>query len=147
MNEVLMIPPEEMGKLMNLYKERFTGDPYLTKATRLAAESHKVLESKKIPPGIKKARVKMLAPKISGALRKYKKGPLNSDIIDAPHEEQTKAFQQLLKSILKGNKKKTISTPTGIKKRKKKGEVEKLLPSPDWLHYSTRTRNAQKKNT
>ena len=106
MNEVMMIPPEEMGKLMNLYKERFTSDPLLTKATRLAAERHKVLESKKIPPGIKKARVKLLGPKISSALKKYKRGPLHSDIIDAPHEEQTKAFQQLLKAILKGQRKK-----------------------------------------
>ena len=102
MNEVVMIPPEEMGQLMNLYKERITSDPFLTDATRLAAKRHKVLASKKLPSGIKQAKVKLLGPKISRAIKKYKRGPLHSDIVDSPKEDQTKAFEELLKKILRG---------------------------------------------
>ena len=45
--------------------------------------------------------MKLLAPKISQAIKKYKKGPLHSDIMDAPKVDQAKEFQELLKTILK----------------------------------------------
>lgn len=109
MNQVLMIPPEKLGKLTNLYKERITNDPTLTTATQLAATRHKVLANKNIPPAIKKVKVKALNSTFNKALRKYKEGPFTSsftpdDTADSiiQQDEQSKAFQKLLLNLLRG---------------------------------------------
>ena len=101
MNQVLMIPPEKLGNLTNVYKERITSDPTLTTATQLAATRHKLLKNKKIPPGIKQAKVKALGSMFNKVLRKYKQGPFTSNITPPPdsaesiiqEDEQSKAFQ------------------------------------------------------
>ena len=141
MNQVLMIPPEKLGKLTNLYKERITSDPTLTTATQLAATRHKVLANKHIPPAIKKVKVKALNSTFNKALRKYKEGPFTSNI--APddttdsiiqQDEQSKAFQKLLLNLMRGQKKSTT-------KKTRKTEAEKLIS--DWLPYDTRTQRRQ----
>ena len=158
MNQVLMIPPEKLGKLTNLYKERITSDPTLTTATQLAATRHKVLASKNIPPAIKKAKVKALNSTFNKALRKYKEGPFTSNI--APddttdsiiqQDEQSKAFQKLLLNLMRGQpqtRKKSIMLPKTKAKKKttakrtRKTEAEKLIS--DWLPYDTRTQRWKK---
>ena len=157
MNQVLMIPPEKLGKLTNLYKERITSDPTLTTATQLAATRHKVLANKNIPPAIKKTKVKALNSTFNKALRKYKEGPFTSNI--APddttdsiiqQDEQSKAFQKLLLSLMRGQPqtRKTPIIPPKTKAKKKsttkktrKTEAEKLIS--DWLPYDTRTQRWQ----
>ena len=157
MNQVLMIPPEKLGKLTNLYEKRITGDPTLTTAAQLAATRHKVLANKHIPPAIKKVKVKALNSTFNKALRKYKEGPFTSNI--APddttdsiirQDEQSKAFQKLLLNLMRGQpqtRKPTI-IPLKTKAKKKtttkktrKTEAEKLIS--DWLPYDTRTQRWQ----
>lgn len=159
MNQVLMIPPEKLGKLTNLYKERITSDPTLTTATQLAATRHKVLTNKNIPPAIKKAKVKALNSTFNKVLQKYKQGPFTSSITPddttdsiIQQDEQRKAFQKLLLNLLRGQppqtKKRPVKSPkTKAKKtttkKTRKTEAEKLIS--DWLPYDTRTRRWQKR--
>lgn len=150
MNQVLMIPPEKLGKLTNLYKERITSDPTLTTATQLAATRHKVLTNKNIPPAIKKAKVKALNSTFNKALRKYKQGPFTSTITPDDttdsiirQDEQTKAFQKLLLNLMRGQpqtRKKTTTT-----KKRRQTETEKLIS--DWLPYDTRTQRRRRKQS
>ena len=156
MNQVLMIPPEKLGNLTNVYKERITSDPTLTTATQLAATRHKLLKNKKIPPGIKQAKVKALGSTFNKVLRKYKQGPFTSNITPPPdsaesiiqEDEQSKAFQRLLLNLLRGqpaktkNKKITVPKSKAIRKTRKT-EVEKLIS--DWLPYNTRTQRWQRR--
>ena len=159
MNQVLMIPPEKLGKLTNLYKERITNDPTLTTATQLAATRHKVLANKNIPPAIKKAKVKALNSTFNKVLQKYKQGPFTSNITPddttdsiIQQDEQSKAFQKLLLNLLRGQpqtrKTSIISPKTKAKKKTttkktRKTEAEKLIS--DWLPYDTRTQRWQKR--
>ena len=160
MNQVLMIPPEKLGKLTNLYKERITNDPTLTTATQLAATRHKILANKNIPPAIKKVKVKALNSTFNKALQKYKEGPFTSNIApdDTPdsiiqQDEQSKAFQKLLLNLLRGqrqtNKKTAIIPPKTTAKKKttikktRKTEPEKLIS--DWLPYDTRSQRWRKR--
>ena len=143
MNQVLMIPPEKLGKLTNLYKERITNDPTLTTATQLAATRHKVLANKNIPPAIKKAKVKALSSTFNKALRKYKEGPFTSTIAqdDSPdsiiqQDEQTKAFQKLLLNLMRGQPQTKAKKKTTTKKTRKT-EAQQLIS--DWEPYDTRT--------
>lgn len=158
MNQVLMIPPEKLGKLTNLYEKRITSDPTLTTATQLAATRHKVLANKHIPPAIKKTKVKALNSTFNKVLRKYREGPFTSNI--APddttdsiiqQDEQSKAFQKLLLNLMRGKPqtRKTSIIPPKTKAKKKKTtakrtrktEAEKLIS--DWLPYDTRTQRWQ----
>lgn len=160
MNQVLMIPPEKLGNLTDIYKERITSDPTLTTATQLAATRHKLLKSKKIPPGIKQAKDKALGSTFNKVLRKYKQGPFGSNIAPPAdssesiiqEDEQSKAFQRLLFNLLRGQlprkKKKQISTKPVRKqksttKKTKKTEAEKLIS--DWLPYNTRSQRWQRR--
>lgn len=152
MNEVLMIPPNEMGHLMNKYKERITSDPLLNNASKLSATRHKLLQSKRIPPGIKKARIKDLGSKIHHTIKRIKQGPFSSSTIVPPDtteeilnkEEQTKAFEQLLKTLLT-NKPQPKAKPITQKNtaKRKSTEVERL--TSDWLPYNTRTQRWRKR--
>lgn len=148
MNQVLMIPPEKLGKLTNLYKERITNDPTLTTATQLAATRHKVLANKNIPPAIKKAKVKALNSTFNKTLRKYKEGPFTSTITPDDttdsiirQDEQSKAFQKLLLNLMRGEPQ-TRKKTTTKKTRRRKTEAEKLIS--DWLPYDTRKQRWQK---
>ena len=148
MNQVLMIPPEKLGKLTNLYKERITSDPTLTTATQLAATRHKVLANKNIPPAIKKAKVKALNSTFNKALRKYKEGPFTSNIVPDDttdsiirQDEQTKAFQKLLLNLMRGQPQTKAKKKTTTKKRRQT-EAEKLIS--DWLPYDTRKQRWKK---
>ena len=139
MNEVVMIPPEEMQVLMNKHSQIITRDQNLTKAARLSAVQDKILHSK-LPAGIQKSKLKSLAPRVAATIKKYKKGPLTSGIVDASKEEQTRAFEELLKSILRKPNSKGI-TPASRKKKRKQGELRKLLPTRGWIPYQTRSRS------
>ena len=149
MNQVLMIPPEKLGKLTNLYKERITTDPTLTTATQLAATRHKVLTNKNIPPAIKKAKVKALNSTFNKTLRKYKQGPFTNTITPEGgtdsiirQDEQTKAFQKLLLNLMRGQPQTRKKTTTTKKTKRRQTEAEKLIS--DWLPYDTRTQRWQK---
>lgn len=148
-----MIPPDKLGNLTNLYKERITSDPTLTAATQLAATRHKLLTNKKVPSGIKQARVKALGSNFNKVLRKYKQGPFSSNTIPPDttqaiiqEDEQTKAFQRLLLNLMRGQptKKRTIPPTAKAKRKPRKTEVQQLIS--DWLPYNTRTQRWQRQN-
>ena len=156
MNQVLMIPPEKLGNLTNVYKERITSDPTLTTATQLAAARHKLLKNKKIPPGIKQAKDKALGSTFNKVLRKYKRGPFTSNITAPPdstdsiiqEDEQSKAFQRLLLNLLRGQQPAKKTVPKVIRKKSttkktKKTEAQKLIS--DWLPYNTRSQQWQRR--
>ena len=156
MNQVLMIPPEKLGNLTNVYKERITSDPTLTTATQLAATRHKLLKNKKIPPGIKQAKDKALGSTFNKVLRKYKRGPFTSNITAPPdstdsiiqEDEQSKAFQRLLLNLLRGQQPAKKTVPKVIRKKSttkktKKTEAQKLIS--DWLPYNTRSQQWQRR--
>lgn len=156
MNQVLMIPPEKLGNLTNVYKERITSDPTLTTATQLAATRHKLLKNKKIPPGIKQAKDKALGSAFNKVVRKYKRGPFTSNITAPPdstdsiiqEDEQSKAFQRLLLNLLRGQQPAKKTVPKVIRKKSttkktKKTEAQKLIS--DWLPYNTRSQQWQRR--
>lgn len=156
MNQVLMIPPEKLGNLTNVYKERITSDPTLTTATQLAATRHKLLKNKKIPPGIKQAKDKALGSTFNKVVRKYKRGPFTSNITAPPdstdsiiqEDEQSKAFQRLLLNLLRGQQPAKKTVPKVIRKKSttkktKKTEAQKLIS--DWLPYNTRSQQWQRR--
>ena len=156
MNQVLMIPPEKLGNLTNVYKERITSDPTLTTATQLAATRHKLLKNKKIPPGIKQAKDKALGSTFNKVVRKYKRGPFTSNITPPPdstdsiiqEDEQSKAFQRLLLNLLRGQQPAKKTVPKVIRKKSttkktKKTEAQKLIS--DWLPYNTRSQQWQRR--
>ena len=159
MNQVLMIPPNQMGNLKKLYKDRITSDSTLDTAAGLAATQHKILKDKSIPPGIKKTKVKALGSAFNKAVKKYRRGPFTSSIAPADstdsllqEDEQTKAFQKLLFNILRGqpSRKKSIPKPKAksaprskTTKKTRKTEAEKLIS--DWLPYNTRTQRWERR--
>ena len=49
MNEVIMVPSEELNRLSNYYQGKITESALVNKAGRLAAEQQLILEDKSIP--------------------------------------------------------------------------------------------------
>ena len=153
MNQVLMIPPEKLGNLTNVYKERITSDPTLTTATQLAATRHKLLKNKKIPPGIKQAKDKALGSAFNKVVRKYKRGPFTSNITAPPdstdsiiqEDEQSKAFQRLLLNLLRGQQPAKKTVPKVIRKKSTTKKTKKTEAISDWLPYNTRSQQWQRR--
>ena len=52
MNEVVMVPSEELNRLTNYYQGKITESALLNKAGRLAAEQQLILEDKSIPDSL-----------------------------------------------------------------------------------------------
>ena len=61
MNEVVMVPSEELNRLSNYYQGKITESALLNKAGRLAAEQQLILEDKGIPNSLAVRMVKPMA--------------------------------------------------------------------------------------
>ena len=61
MDEVMMVPVNELKQLENYYKGQITENALLNKAGRLAAEQHLILKDTTIPPSIAVNMTKPLA--------------------------------------------------------------------------------------
>ena len=61
MNEVIMVPSEELNRLSNYYQGKITESALLNKAGRLAAEQQLILEDKSIPDSLAVRMVKSMA--------------------------------------------------------------------------------------
>ena len=61
MNEVVMVPAEELNRLSNYYQNKITESALLNKAGRLAAKQQLILEDKSIPDSLAVRMVKPMA--------------------------------------------------------------------------------------
>ena len=89
MEEVLMVPPKEMEKLIRYYKGELTENAWLNKAARTAAKRDLLLKSQ-IPAGIIKAKVKPLSRELHHLTKRVRHGPvggLGGQLEDEEDEE------------------------------------------------------------
>ena len=63
MNEVVMVPADELSRLSNYYQGKITESALLNKAGRFAAEQQLILEDKSIPDSLAVGMVKPMALK------------------------------------------------------------------------------------
>ena len=115
MEEVYMIPKNEMDKLIQYYKGELTENAQLTKAAKLAAEKHVLLNSG-LPPPIINAKTKPLSQELMKLTKRIRQfpggvGPGGQGGIPGEDEEEgdlvTGPVEQWLKQMIKG----TPSTP------------------------------------
>ena len=115
MEEVYMIPKNEMDKLIQYYKGELTENAQLTKAAKLAAEKHVLLNSG-LPPPIINAKTKPLSQELMKLTKRIRQfpggvGPSGQGGIPGEDEEEgdlvTGPVEQWLKQMIKG----TPSTP------------------------------------
>ena len=115
MEEVYMIPKNEMDKLIQYYKGELTENAQLTKAAKLAAEKHVLLNSG-LPPPIINAKTKPLSQELMKLTKRIRQfpggvGPAGQGGIPGEDEEEghlvTGPVEQWLKQMIKG----TLSTP------------------------------------
>ena len=118
MEEVYMIPKNEMDKLIQYYKGELTENAQLTKAAKLAAEKHVLLNSG-LPPPVINAKTKPLSQELMKLTKRIRQfpggvGPGGQGGIPGEDEEEgdlvTRPVEQWLKQMIKGSP----STPKAI---------------------------------
>ena len=157
-NKVL-IDPQRLRQLEDVYKERLTENLPLAKAARIAAKQEAVLMSDQIPPGIKKTLATSLADEKKRWTKAVRQpigfGPDADDERDAEADAYAQGpLHSMLTQLVKKKKKKdtpetTPSAPPKAKKRlrfitqpkaappkkkskKKKSPPKTPVPSVDW---------------
>ena len=110
MEEVYMIPKNEMDKLIQYYKGELTENAQLTKVAKLAAEKHVLLNSG-LPPPVINAKTKPLSQelmKLTKRIRQFPGGVGPGGQGGIPDEDEEEGpVEQWLKQMIKG----TPSTP------------------------------------
>ena len=116
--EYVMVPADEMSRLTDEYKGRLTENMRLTKAARLAAEKHLLLDSN-MPSGLKEARVKQVSRPLNRLIKKIRGGPPVAAPLPEGEEEddETDAMVEgptatLVRSLLKKAHRKKGATIT-----------------------------------
>ena len=128
MEEVLMVPPQQMEKLIQYYKGELTENALLNKAARTAAKRDIILNSK-LPAGIIKAKVKPLSRELHHLTKRVRQGPVGGLGGQLEEEEEdddslvTGPVEQVIKKIIKGTPAKKE-----IKKEIKTATVKKTTP-------------------
>ena len=130
MEELLMVPPQQMEKLIQYYKGELTENALLNKAARTAAKRDIILNSK-LPASIIKAKVKPLSRELHHLTKRVRRGPvggLGGQLEEDDDEEDdslvTGPVEQVIKKIIKGTPAKKE-----IKKEIKTASVKKATPS------------------
>ena len=131
MEELLMVPSQQMEKLIQYYKGELTENALLNKAARTAAKRDIILNSK-LPSGIIKAKLKPLSRELHHLTKRVRRGPvggLGGQLEEDDDDEEddslvTGPVDQVIKKIIKG-------TPVKkeIKKEIKTAPVKKATPS------------------
>ena len=116
MEEVLMVPPQQMEKLIQYYKGELTENALLNKAARTAAKRDIILNSK-LPAGIIKAKRKPLSRGLHHLTKRVRRGSVGGLGGQLEEEEDdslvTSPVEQVIKKIIKGTPaKKEIKTAT-----------------------------------
>ena len=108
MEEVLMVPLEEMEKLVQFYKGELTENALLNKAATLAAQRDLLLKGK-LPAGIVNARVKPLFSELHHLTKRVRRGPvggMGGQMEEGDGDEDDELFtgpmEQWIKKMIKG---------------------------------------------
>ena len=162
-NKVL-IDPQRLRQLEDVYKERLTENLPLAKAARIAAKQEAILMSDQIPPGVKKALATPLANEKklwTKAVRQpvgfgpdadderdaeadaYAQGPLHSmltQLVQKKKKKKTTTPETTPSAPPKAKKRLRFATqpkaapPKKKKKTTKKSPPKTPVPSVDWGH-------------
>ena len=132
MEEVLMVPPKEMEKLIRYYKGELTENAWLNTAARTAARRDLLLKSQ-LPAGIIKAKVNPLSRELHHLTKRVRRGPvggLGGQLGDDEDEEDdslvTGPMEQVVKRLIKA----TLSKKDIQKAIVKEVKREIKTPSP-----------------
>ena len=87
MNEVVMVPTEELNRLSNYYQGKIPESALLNKAGRMAAEQQLILEDKSIPDSLAVRMVKPMALEQGRLVKRVRTGtaqPASYEGIEEP---------------------------------------------------------------
>ena len=132
MEEVLMVPPKEMEKLIRYYKGELTENAWFNKAARTAAKRDLLLKSQ-LPAGIIKAKVKPLSRELHHLTKRVRHGPvggLGGQLEDEEDEEDDSLVTGPMEQVVKRLKKATPSKKDIQKEIVKEVKKEIKTPSP-----------------
>ena len=139
MEEVLMVPPQQMEKLIQYYKGELTENALLNKAARTAAKRDIILNSK-LPAGIIKAKVKPLSRELHHLTKRVRRGPvggLGGKLEENDDEEDdslvTGPVEQIIKKIIKGTHAKKKKSKLQPSRKHQQRQVHHQLPSQGFL--------------
>ena len=137
MNEVIMVPSEELNRLSNYYQGKITESALLNKAGRLAAEQQLILEDKSIPDSLAVRMVKPMALQQGRLVKRVRTGtaqPAKHEGIEEPEGMADAPIERLLKDIVKKKEPEVIEIeadkPVVKKKSLKKVSIKKKPYSP-----------------
>ena len=136
MDEVMMVPINELKQLENYYKEQITESAMLKKAGQLAVEQHLILKDRSILDSIAVKMTKPLAHKQNRLVKCVRTGTTTLTVYQGTEEPEGSTaagpVENLLKQLIKGldqpNRKKEPITPK-IKKEPKKS-IRKRVSMP-----------------
>ena len=123
MNEVVMVPAEELNQLSNYYQNKITESALLNKARRLAAEQQLILEDKSIPDSFTVRMVKPMALEQGRLVKRVRTGtdqPPTYEGIEEPEGMADAPIERLLKDILKKQAPEVIEIELPATKKVKK---------------------------
>ena len=136
MDEVMMVPVQELKRLQDYYKGQMTENALLNKAGRLAAEEHLILKDKRIPDSM---AIKMTKPlsseqgRLVKRIRTGKTGPMTFRGTEEPEGMVDAPIERLLKEIIKKEPPAPVIIqpgPSGVKTPK---------PGPSGIKKETKT--------
>ena len=103
MNEVIMVPSEELNQLSNYSQGKITESALLNKAGRLAAEQQLILEDKSIPDSLAVRMVKPMALQQGRLVKRVRTGtaqPAKYEGTEEPEGMADAPIERLLKDIV-----------------------------------------------
>ena len=140
MNEVVMVPAEELNRLSNYYQGIITESGLLNKAGRLAAEQQLILEDKSIPDSLAVRMVKPMVLQQGRLVKRVRTGtgtaqPAKYEGNEEPEGMADAPIERLVKDIIKKKEPDVIeidadTTKPTVKKKLKKVAIKKKPYSP-----------------
>ena len=112
MDEVMMVPVNELKQLENYYKGQITESALLNKAGRLAAEQQLIFNDKSIPPSVAVSMTKPLVNEQTKLVKRVRSGTTTPAIYRGTEEPEGPTAAGPLENLLKQLiKKKEPGTP------------------------------------
>ena len=151
MNEVVMVPTEELNWLSNYYQGKITESALLNKAGRMAAEQQLILEDKSIPDSLAVRMVKPMALEQGRLVKRVRTGtaqPASYEGIEEPEGMVDAPIERLLKDIIKKQTPEVIEVESDAPTKKtsvKKKSLKKLTVKKQ--PYSPRPEKKPKPST
>ena len=111
MDEVMMVPVNELKQLENYYKGQITESALLNKAGRLAAEQQLIFNDKSIPPSVAVSMTKPLVNEQTKLVKRVRSGTTTPAIYRGTEEPEGSTAAGPLENLLKQLVKKEPVTP------------------------------------